>query len=322
MAVDLQRAIKISKDIMDAKDMAVDLKRAIEVSKDIMSDKIHPVNGRFGQFDRCYFSTTEDIKAYLKGVHFNKEKALCVLASGDHVFNLISLGVKKIDTFDINELTYFTFYLRRALLLGFPRIRDFENVQIDFFGSKSIRRVASILASLKEFMPDDVYCYYEELVKYNNHVSRGNYSLFQSLYRGYCNSVNADYNVYMESEEQFKRLLDRIETAKVNFRFGDIRDIKDSLGNNYDLMLLSNIADYNFDFSKPEGIKSFKKFLASLGANLALDGVIINYFIICYPSLLAELDMPFSGFGCDFEEKLVDDLDSSEVYYWVRKRVK
>lgn len=302
--------------------MAVDLEKAIEISKDIMSDKRHLANGSFRQFDRCYFSTTENIKAYLKGIPFNKEKALCVLSSGDHVFNLISMGVKEIDTFDINELTYFTFYLRRALLLGFPRIRDFENVQIDFFGSKSIRRVVSLLRSLREFMPDDVYCYYEELVKYNNYISKGNYSLFQSLYRGYCNSVNADYNVYMESEEQFKLLLDRIEATKVSFKFGDIRDIKDSLGNNYDLMLLSNIADYNFDFSKSEGIKSFKKFLASLGDNLALDGVIINYFIICYPSLLVKLNKPFSEFGCDFEEKLVDDLDSSEVYYWVRKRVK
>ena len=50
----------------------------------------------------------------------DKKKALSVLASGDHVFNLIYYGILNIDTFDTNRLTeYYALGLKRAALLAF-----------------------------------------------------------------------------------------------------------------------------------------------------------------------------------------------------------
>lgn len=305
--------------------MAVDLASAIQASKDIMSTSDEVLFNRrgFSRFDRSYFSTSENIKAYLDNVSFNKGKALSVLASGDQVFNLICKGVNDIDTFDINELAYFTFYLRRALMLRFPSKGAFVNAQQDFLSnsSTSFQNIYSSLPSLREFIPADVYLYFEELLKFNIFKNRGFSSLFYKLYRG-CGSNYDKFNLYMQDKEAFKKLVDGVAKAKISFIPGDIRVIRDRLDKTYDIMLFSNIVDYNFLLNHLFEVIKFKEFLASFDANLASDGVIINYLMSQNSEGLTDFNLPYSEFGCNYTEELkdVDSEKSADSFYLVRKK--
>ena len=71
----------------------------------------------FGEYAHNYFSTTENIGAYLSQISFPIHRALTVIGGGDQIFNLSSFGVKSIDAFDLNRLSYYNYYLHRAMIL-------------------------------------------------------------------------------------------------------------------------------------------------------------------------------------------------------------
>ncbi|MBR2828102.1 MAG: hypothetical protein IKE70_02595, partial [Bacilli bacterium] len=75
----------------------------------------------YNPYKSTYLWTNEDIIETLNQVKIpKKEKALTVLSSGDHLFNLIVDGYKEIDTFDINRLSEYTSLgLKRAMILKY-----------------------------------------------------------------------------------------------------------------------------------------------------------------------------------------------------------
>ena len=101
------------------------MKEAIEATEKmidayIMGKKRRKIN-TFGEYDKVYATTTENIDAYLKLAEFSgKNEALSVLASGDQAFSLASKGIKNITTFDINKLTeYYALGLKRSAILTY-----------------------------------------------------------------------------------------------------------------------------------------------------------------------------------------------------------
>ena len=68
------------------------------------SSGLKEINARTcSDYDFVYYWTNEDIANSLKVAGCKVDSALTVLSSGDHPFNLATLGAKNIDTFDSNK---------------------------------------------------------------------------------------------------------------------------------------------------------------------------------------------------------------------------
>lgn len=75
-------------------------------------------------FSPLYFNTNEKLKTIFELIPVSGKTVLTPLASSDQLFSSYYCGARKVDTFDINELTFDYFYLRLWSLLqrGFPDV--------------------------------------------------------------------------------------------------------------------------------------------------------------------------------------------------------
>ena len=63
--------------------------------------------------DRIYYSSNENLEPLFSSISIENKKVLTVLGSGEHVFHLYNRNPLLVDTFDINQLAQFYYYLRR-----------------------------------------------------------------------------------------------------------------------------------------------------------------------------------------------------------------
>ena len=85
-----------------------DVKQAINIMRGFHSkiDDFH---------DRLYFNSNEDLDALLSKFDFRDKDILTVLASSDQLFYFYDKGARIVDTFDINKLTFYYYFLRKQL---------------------------------------------------------------------------------------------------------------------------------------------------------------------------------------------------------------
>ena len=68
-------------------------------------------------FSSIYFSSNESLKNLFQRFSLKDKDVLCVLASSDQLFYSYLNGAKSVDTFDVNCLTKYYYYLRRWSIL-------------------------------------------------------------------------------------------------------------------------------------------------------------------------------------------------------------
>lgn len=251
--------------------MNIDLEKALRASMDIIYG-VHSFHG-FKDYDSVYFVTSESIKDYLEAHEFLKNRALTILSGGDQVFNLIASGVYEIDAFDSNKLTYFVYYLRKAMLNTFS-FQDFKRTNVIFTSAcNDFSNHLDILEEVKLHLPEEVYEYYRKMIEFSKNNPMVN---FESLYYT-ASEIEFSRNNYLVSEDTYKALQKSVNDANVNITFTDALTFSEELTSTYDIILLSNIADY-FTYSKPEfGLKEFKKFITSYMKILNPNGILIHY---------------------------------------------
>ncbi len=83
-----------------------------EMLKDYLVSRCMSQGKTVDGYNRVFFKTNEDlIDAYLD-IEFGDKEVLSVMASGDHVLTSDFLDAKKTDSFDMNRLTLYYYYLR------------------------------------------------------------------------------------------------------------------------------------------------------------------------------------------------------------------
>ena len=84
--------------------------------RDINSDLLHThlvMKGRrFPNYNRVYYSSNENLNELFSFVDVNDKSVLSVLGSGDQMFYFYNNGAKSVETFDVNRLTYYYYYIR------------------------------------------------------------------------------------------------------------------------------------------------------------------------------------------------------------------
>jgi len=207
--------------------MNIILEDAIKASKTIILGE--SLIFGFSNYSPSYFSTTECIRDYLDDVKYEKTRALTVLASGDHIFSLINKGILNIDAFDINFLAYYTYHLRKAMILGLSR-EEFIDVNRAFVSTHDLEANLEFINELKDLMPDDVYQYYDEMLRF---CLKLNPYLFKLLYCGYNGLEGVSY---LDNDEEYERVREGLKIANINLYFGDADEIAPKLSEKYDIM--------------------------------------------------------------------------------------
>lgn len=233
----------------------------------------------FNKYSRAYFCTNENIKRYLNIAKLDlSDNALCVLASGDHPFNLITLGIMNIDTFDINRIApYIALGLKRALILKYS-YQEYLNICEKLCNKLTpLTELTDILNDLLPFMDKNYRYFWQSIINYNyqkqknlTNVTNLFYLITQNAY-GFKRSTRG--NNFLESIDEYNKLKDRILNANINFQNNDLLNI--TKNNKYNLILLSNILTYYEKQYKKAFKNEEKEYILNLGKYNSI--IYLNY---------------------------------------------
>jgi len=214
----------------------------------------------FSGYQKTYFTTNENIKAYLDLVNLDDyNNALTVLASGDQLFNLINKGILEVDTFDINKFTeYYVFGLRMAMIDKY-NYKDYLKVFNKLLDEKtSFEELNDILYGLLPFMDMKYREFWKEILDYNYILQKDakeRLNITRMLFFGFLD--NNHFNNYLLNDEEYNKLKSNLNRAKISFSATNAVDLYKKNNKKYDLVLLSNILDYiyshlgvNWDINK------------------------------------------------------------------------
>jgi len=289
----------------------INLEEAIASSRHLMGYDYSLI---FRKYSMSYFTTTEFISDYLGNEKFNTGSALTILASGDHVFSLALSGLQKINAFDINRLAYYVYYLKLAMLKKLP-YDTFLKICYYFTYYSYRDEVKEMIDSLKSEMPEDVYEYFRRILEIDEKETGSIYNLF---YEAVFDMLEVA-NPYLHSEDDYLMCRKRISDTEVNLYFGDARDIPDKVGGLYDIILLSNVADY-LSGGIPLRLDEFKNYIKKYYDLLNRDGLLINYLYgLKHKHVISDSLITKEDLGIDNIVLCSSDILNDQGYYRVRK---
>ena len=239
----------------------------------------------FSKFQKFYFCTNENISGYLANVDYNdKENALSVLASGDHMFNLIEKGVKNIDTFDTNYLTkYYVFGLRYAMIIKYDYMEYLKVLSLLIDEDTSLEVITSIINDLLPYMDALYRKFWKHVSEYNYELQKKNNTNLNLINMLSLGTEDINYlknkNSYLLSEENYNNLKNNLLKANISFKNVDAINLPEKYEKNYDIILLSNIPEY---LGKYFYTYDFKEYLNKLKSMLTDDGILFYNYIHKY----------------------------------------
>lgn len=249
----------------------------IEIKKVLKLMNGKPLKEKYGTYSKLYAFTTENIGGYYSQICFQNKKVLTVCGSGDHVLNAILLGSKEVAAFDINIITFYFLKLKIAAVktLSYSEF-------LDYFLLENNKKAMdyNLFQKIKKALEKEVIHFWETLyqeVQYKGTILR-NSSLFHNQYD--TNEKKLMSNLYL-TKQNFYKLKENIEEAKVFFIESSLLELKDHCIRNYDLIFLSNISDYlNLMFKKDLLENYQKQIIIPLKEKLNKNGSV--YFIYQY----------------------------------------
>ena len=233
----------------------------------------------FRKYARTYFSTNENINGYLKFIsNDNYNNALTVLASGDHLFNLINKGLKNIDTFDINRLAiYFVFGLKFAMIrkFSYEEYQKINNIIINRY--TTLDMLTDILKSLLPFMDERLKEFWGIIIEYNYNLQKMNskpINLIKMLTQNMEGfRICQRGNIYLQNKEEYLKLKNLLDKVNITYTNTDINNLPN---NKYDLILFSNIISYyKAMYDQFLTLEKINEFLNMLNQN---GTIFFNYF--------------------------------------------
>ena len=238
------------------------------ISEDILKlPKI--MNGTInGDWNSIFSRNTEDLNQIVNHVGFKNKEIYSVLSSPDILFYSYLNGAKRVDTFDINPLTYRYYYLRKWLL---------ESGFLDAEGL-GIKEIDSIIKCHRN--DDDIneresclfWQYYLDLKQKERFYEKDLFSFYSGALFENCNmKFEFPYN-----EEDIKKLLDKLNSNKLNFEVVDISSDSYYNSKKYDIVYLSNILDL-------KTANSVKNIVSNMNRLLKDNGIVVCTNILNHP---------------------------------------
>ena len=244
-----------------------------EEVEDIFVEQKNPFNSN----GPVYAFTNEALNQYMKNYDFEGKSVLASLGSGDFALNAYLLGASEVETFDINQFTYYFYQLKKALIIKYDfedfcnlvrnPLEIFENISeyTQFSDSESVLFFEHLLTVYKDDMEELLKKVFIDKVGEQKHQwnESNTFDTTEELL------LIAQYkNYYLQSKENYTKLKKRLlEQFNDKFYFANLYEFTPQ--KKYDIVYLSNIGDY----SKNE--EEFKEFVAQLKERILNENGII-----------------------------------------------
>lgn len=214
----------------------------------------------YNAFEKIYVVSNERVDLVFSGIDFREKEVLSVLSSADHVFSEYFLGALRVDTFDINQLTKYYYYLRKWYLV-------YTGIDIPY--GRTNEELLGVLELVEGKSPEEI----EALSFWRYLGKRSSNVLSNGLFTG---GVSTRRNVpYMFSLD---KLCDDIKDKEVNFTKLDMFRSFD-MEREYDIIVTSNILDY------ASSIRKLEVCCENLERHLKPEGI-----VVCSYSLVSDAD--------------------------------
>ncbi len=258
-------------------------KECLDGFKGFIDDQfVHFTLFNFGEYSKVYPFTNERINKQLGLVNLDiTKRALTVLSSGDHAFNLAYKGVSDIDTFDINRLTeYYALGLKRTLILesSYKEFLEFIDAIVYQRGYRLISEeefkrnkdyVSQSIFDLSCSMDQNYRDFWRGVLDYFSSVKKyWDTEIFYCIFRGRLEDLKEikENNGYASNEYLYNLLKEKLGSANIRFRHSTVLDLSRTYdGNEYEFISLSNTLDYMSDqFGQAWGIDRLNCFINNI----------------------------------------------------------
>lgn len=203
---------------------------------------IQSINNTTSYFDKyapIYSFTTENL-SYLQSLRIINKNVLTITGSGDHAIVLAYLGAKEVTNIDINHRAnlYTQLKIEAIKSLSFEQFKQFFLINSSSFSYEIYLTFKASLPLPCQYFWDFVYSQFD----YNGQAIRQSH-LFNLQYDINEDKIKhsfylKDSHVYYEAQKAVKKTSYRYQTQSIT------HFVKTHPVNKYDLILLSNIADY------------------------------------------------------------------------------
>lgn len=209
----------------------------------------------FSKYDIIYKHTNEYLKKLFNHFDFNSKDVLTVLASSDQLFNVLAKGTKNVDTFDINKLTKYFYYLRKWNIIYNKKYYLPEDLRGSFIHDLLDK------VNVKTEKEKNAYCFWDKLTR--------TYPSFL-VKRLFFNSSRVHKDNYCDVND----IYDKIINYNLDFKQMDISD-EINASKKYDYIITSNISEYF-----PDNYDRLVRYRDNLYKLLKDDGKVISSHLI------------------------------------------
>ena len=244
--------------------------------------------GVYDKFSGLYPFSTENIYGYLSQMDICDKDVLTVGASGDHVLNMITMGAKNIDYFDINPFAEKYLKLKIAAIKALTKEEFLEyfcyvRYPSTFENNKNAMNI-KIYWKISKALDEDTRYFWDNLYLENNGIDIRTSSLFDRDEEKF--SILEQTNSYLMGNKYYElRELLNNSDLKMKFHNCNIKRLHRSLTKKYDYIFLSNIAQYLKNVYQKDELTYFKNIILKLDNFLNDDGQIMLSYLYEYSDL-------------------------------------
>lgn len=230
-------------------------------------------------FNKIYSFATENVSYLYQLPDTQNQHALTVTGSGDQAIMLAQRNFKNITCIDSNYLAKYYAELKITMMKHFT-FKDFLSFfknQEKTFNYQTYKKISRVLS------PETEKFWNQQYIKFDyNGIKIRNSNLFNLKHDDWENKEN---NVpYLVSEDLYCELQKKLQDVLFNFIIEDFLDYKTDI--KFDIILLSNIADYSHKIFKDDYMKHFKtEFVEKSLGLLSKKGTVMFAYIYDYENL-------------------------------------
>ena len=233
----------------------------------------------YNMFNHIYPFSTENIKGYYELLDLENKDILTVGASGDHTINLELENVNSSDYFDINPFTKYYYELKIAAIkaLSYNEFLEFfcyEDYPKTFNKNKKAFNI-DMYKKIAPYLKDDTKMFWNSLYLEVSGIDIRNSNLFSKDEEPL--RVIKKANNYLD-EFNYNNLKNNIKLTP-NFYQSNIVRLDKKLNKQYDIIMLSNIAQYIEGIFNKNHLENLKEVILKLEDKLKDNGIIIVSYL-------------------------------------------
>lgn len=176
-------------------------------------------------YNHIYFYSNEDLEQVLSQIDICNKDVLTVLASGDQLFHFYNNDARSVETFDVNKLTIYYYYIRKWTM----KYLNTFYPDVDF----SDQFISDLLCCVDHKDNEEVYKFWKKFL--NSDKPSSNRMIFSAGINGYLKRQHSCVDI--------EKILKKIDENPFKFYNVDISG-KVGIKGKYDIIYVSNIPDY------------------------------------------------------------------------------